>query len=423
LIVWPVLALLLLASAFCSASETALFSLDDAGRERAGPVARKLLGNAQALLISLLLVNLLVNVLVFATASGLVRHDSESHGIESPGIESSGSEHFEAIATGFLALLAVLVLGEILPKALALRAPAAVSRLVAPPVSLLVAALAPVRRIVRFLLEIATRVLGHAAREEPRITAETLAEVLGQSAEVGLLAASEADLLAEVVELEGIRVREIMTPRVDMLSLDLQAEEDDNIQIMARALARRLTWLPVVRGHADQVSGCVRMRDILSQPERPLIELVRPALFVPEVAGVLDLLKLLRDKQATEAVVVDEWGGTAGTVTVEDVFEEIVGDLRVEGEVGERAVLPLEDGRFRVSGGLSIRDWNERFNLEVVPEGFETVGGFVTALLGRIPRAGDRVRHGDLVWQVREVRGRRVRSVDMYLDPGREESG
>jgi CBS domain containing-hemolysin-like protein len=422
LIVWPVLALLLLASAFCSASETALFSLDDAGRERAGPAARRLLGNAQALLISLLLVNLLVNVLVFATASGLVRHDSESGGIESPGIESLGSEHFGAIATGFLALLAVLVFGEILPKALALRAPAAVARLVAPPVSLLVAALAPVRRIVRFLLEIATRILGEATREEPRITAETLAEVLGQSAEVGLLAASEADLLAEVVELEGIRVREIMTPRVDMLSLDLQAEEDDNIQIMARALARRLTWLPVVRGHADQVSGCVRMRDILSQPERPLIELVRPALFVPEVAGVLDLLKLLRDKQATEAVVVDEWGGTAGTVTVEDVFEEIVGDLRVEGEVGERAVLPLGDGRFRVSGGLSIRDWNERFNLEVVPEGFETVGGFVTALLGRIPRAGDRVRHGDLVWQVREVRGRRVRSVDMYLDPGREES-
>jgi CBS domain containing-hemolysin-like protein len=191
---------------------------------------------------------------------------------------------------------------------------------------------------------------------------------------------------------------------------------------MARALARRLTWLPVVRGHADQVAGCVRLRDILSQPDRPLAELVRPVLFVPEVAGVLDLLKLLRDRHATEAVVVDEWGGTAGKVTIEDVFEEIVGNLRVEGEVGERAVLPLGEGRFRVSGSLSMRDWNERFNLEVVPEGFETVGGFVTALLGRIPRAGDRVRHGDLVWQVREVRGRRVTSADMYLDPGREES-
>ena len=405
MIVWPVLALLLLASAFCSASETALFSLDDAGRERAGPAAKRLLENAQALLISLLFANLLVNVLVFATASGFARHEGD---------------RYEAVAAGFLALIAVLVLGEILPKALALRSPESVARLVAPTLSLAVAVLAPVRRIVRFLLEIARRVLGDAAREEPRITAETLAEVLGQSAEVGLIAASEADLLAEVVELEGIRVREIMMPRVDMMSLDLLAEEDDNIQLMARALARRRTWLPVVRGHADQVAGCVRMRDILSQPDRPLVELVRPVLFVPEVAGVLDLLKLLRDKHATEAVVVDEWGGTAGTVTVEDVFEEIVGDLRVEGEVGERAVLPLGEGRFRVSGSLSMRDWNERFNLEVVPEGYETVGGFVTALLGRIPRAGDRVRHGDLVWQVREVRGRRVTSADMYLETERE---
>jgi putative hemolysin len=401
LILWPVLVLLLLASAFCSASETALFSLDAAGRERAGPAARKLLGNAQALLISLLLANLFVNVLVFAAASVLARREGEG---------------IEVLATGFLALLAVLVVGEILPKSIALRAPVGVARAVGPVLTLFVGALAPVRRVVRTLLEFATRALGEAARDETRITAETLAEVLGQSAEVGLLEASEADLLAEVVELEGIRVREIMTPRVDMLSLDLAADEDDNIQIMARALARRVTWMPVVRGHADQVAGCVRMRDILSQPERPLPELVRPVCFVPEVAGVLDLLKLLREKHATEAVVVDEWGGTAGVVTIENVFEEIVGDLRVEGEAPERGVVAIGDGRFRVSGSLSIRDWNERFNYEVVPEGFETVGGFVTALLGRIPRAGDRVRHGDLVWQVREVRGRRVTSADMSLD-------
>jgi CBS domain containing-hemolysin-like protein len=265
-------------------------------------------------------------------------------------------------------------------------------------------------------------VLGEASRDEPRITAETLAEVLGQSADVGMLAASEADLLAEVVELEGIRVREIMKPRVDMLALDLARSEDDNIQIMARALARRLTWLPVIRGHADQVQGCVRMRDLLSQPDRPLAELVQPALFVPEVAGVLDLLKLLRDRHATEAVVVDEWGGTAGAVTIEDVFEEIVGELRVEDEPDEPLVVPLGTGRFRVSGSLSIRDWNQRFNFEIVPEGFETVGGLVTALLGRIPHTGDRVRQGDLVWVVREVRGRRVRTAEMSLDPNPEAS-
>ncbi|MFN0007060.1 MAG: hemolysin family protein [Planctomycetota bacterium] len=401
MIVWILLAVLLAGSAFCSASETALFSLDEPARRRAGAATQRLFTNAQALLITLLLSNLLMSLSFFATASILARAGGE-----------------RALAVGVGALLAVLILGEILPKTLALRAPVAVSRLVAPTLVVLVAVLRPPRRIVRVLVDAAMRVLGDFAKEERRITAETLAEVLGQSAEVGMLAASEADLLAEVVELEGIRVREIMEPRVDMLSLDLTASEDDNIQIMARALAKRLTWLPVVRGAADQVAGCVRMRDILSQPERRLEELVRPALFVPEVAGVLDLLKLLRDKHATEAVVVDEWGGTAGVVTIENVFEEIVGDLRVEGEEGERLVEALGEGRFRVSGSLSIRDWNERFNLEVVPEGFETVGGLITALLGRIPHAGDRVRQGDLVWQVREVRGRRVRSADMYLEPG-----
>lgn len=402
MILWILLSVLLAGSAFCSASETALFSLDEPGRQRAGAATQRLFTNAQALLITLLLSNLLLNVSVFATASIWAHAD--------------GGEH--AIAVGVAALLGVLILGEILPKTLALRAPVAVSRVVAPALVVLVAVLGPPRRVVRTLVEAAMRVLGDFAKEEPRITAETLAEVLGQSAEVGMLAASEADLLAEVVELEGIRVREIMEPRVDMLSLDLTASEDDNIQIMARALAKRLTWLPVVRGQADQVAGCVRMRDILSQPERRLAELVRPALFVPEVAGVLDLLRLLRDRHATEAVVVDEWGGTAGVVTIENVFEEIVGDLRVEGEERERLVEALGEGRFRVSGSLSIRDWNERFNLEVVPEGFETVGGLITALLGRIPHAGDRVRQGDLVWQVREVRGRRVRSADMYLEPG-----
>ena len=402
MIVWGVLGLLLAASAFCSASETALFSLDEAGRARAGAATQRLFANAQALLITLLLSNLLLNVSIFATASIAARAMGDA----------------PTIAVGIGALLGVVVLADLLPKTLALRAPVAVSRAVSPPLVALVALLAPPRRVVRALVEAAMRVLGEAAREEPRITSETLAEVLGQSADVGMLAASEADLLAEVVELEGIRVREIMKPRVDMLAIDLAASEDDNIQIMARALARRLTWLPVVRAHADQVVGCVRLRDVLAQPERSLQDLVRPTLFVPEVAGVLDLLKLLRDRHATEAVVVDEWGGTAGVVTIEDVFEEIVGDLRVEGEEHEPLVEPLGEGRFRVAGSLSIRDWNERFSLEVVPEGFETVGGLITALLGRIPHAGDRVRQGDLVWQVREVRGRRVRSADMFLESG-----
>lgn len=397
---WPALALLLCASAFASGSETALFALTLEQRERAGERVLRLLRDPQALLVTLLLCNLAVNILFFAVVSGLVPR----------------GEPYEELGWGALALFAVVFLGEIVPKALALHLALPVARLCALPVETLVLGGRPLGRAVQFVLRLVLRALGDVAREEPPITADSLGEVLEQSASHGLIGVGEADLLAEVVELEGLRVGEIMTPRVDLLTLDLEASEDDNLQIVARALARRQTWLAAIRGQPDDLVGIVRLRDLLREDDRPLAEIVRPALFVPEVASVLGLLKQLRERKGTEAIVIDEYGGTAGAVTIEAVFEEIVGDLRVEGEAQEAPVEALGDGRFRVSGSLSIRDWNEQFGCHVVPEGFETVGGFVTALLGRIPRAGDRVRAHGLVTQVREVRGRRVTSVDMYIE-------
>ena len=108
-------------------------------------------------------------------------------------------------------------------------------------------------------------------------------------------------------------------------------------------------------------------------------------------------------------------GDRGGSVTIEDVFEELVGELRTEGERRTPAAVPLGEGRFRVAGGLSIRDWNDSFGTRVVPTEFETVGGFVAALLGRIPRAGDVARYGELSMAVHEVRGRRVVSVDLEV--------
>ncbi|MEO6709453.1 MAG: transporter associated domain-containing protein, partial [Planctomycetota bacterium] len=112
-----------------------------------------------------------------------------------------------------------------------------------------------------------------------------------------------------------------------------------------------------------------------------------------------------------------EWGGTAGLVTIEDVFESIVGDLRVEGEREERPIEALPDGGFRVAGWLSIRDWNELFGHRVVATEFATVAGFVTVLLGRIPRAGDEARSGPFLFRVHSVRGRRIEVLDIFLSP------
>lgn len=399
---WLFLGLLLVLSGFFSASETALFSLTAEDREAAQPRVRRLLAAPRELLLSILLSNLVVNLLFFSSASRVLS-------------EVAGQGALVTFATP---LLSILLVGEILPKTLALRMPGPLSDLASVPLTFVVAVLAPVRLVVGGVIDVAHKALGEASQPERGITTEALAEVLERSAHEGVLEPGEAGLLAEIVELESLRVREIMTPRVDMLAIDLAGTDAERATTIREATGRRLGWLPVIRESADRVEGFVKLRDLLKDTERPLEQIVMPVKFVPEVASVLSALSSLRDDRAGEAIVVDEWGGTAGIVSLEDIFEELVGELRVEGEALEKLVVPLGEGRFRVSGGISIREWNEEFGAEVVPTEFETVAGFVIALLGRIPRAGDRVVVGGLVMEVHEVRGRRILTVDMYVEEG-----
>jgi putative hemolysin len=232
---------------------------------------------------------------------------------------------------------------------------------------------------------------------------------------------TEASILAGLIELDEVRVRELMTPRVDMLLLDVDGAE--RADIAARALATKTRWIVVVDGAPDQIVGRVRLRDLLAAPDKPLRELLEPVVYVPEVASATHALQWLRERHVAEAVVVDEWGGTAGRITLEQIFEEVLGDLRVEGESTAVAVVPRGEGHFEVDGSLSIREWNEYFGHRVVPREFQTLAGFVTALLGRIPRTGDVVRSGRLAFVVREVRRRRVARVEVFVDTARAEEG
>lgn len=392
---------LLAGSAFFSASEAALFGLTPVERKSSSRSVRELLAEPRGLLATILLGNLVVSTLYFAFASRLVH------------VEGGWQEALYALAV----LVALLLLGEILPKILALRARRGVAGLAAPLLRVLVLVLDPLTRPLLLGLELVHRLLSRWIRPEGGITSDVLARVLERGAAEGALHEREADLLSGILELEDIRVREIMVPRVDALFLDVSGE--DRAEVTRTALARRLTWLPVIDGEPDRVEGRVNLRELVRHPERSIRSLLVPVKFVPEVASALDLVRSLRVDQASEAVVVDEYGGTAGVVTAEHAFEEIFGDLRAEGEEPSPTVVGLGDGRFRVGGDLSIREWNEAFGLDVVPREFETVGGFVTALLGRIPRAGDRVRVGLLELEVHEVRRRRVLTVDLgVLAPG-----
>ncbi|MCC6405948.1 MAG: HlyC/CorC family transporter [Planctomycetes bacterium] len=402
-----VLVLLLACSAIASASETALFSLSDKDRRKAGERVEALMRDPRALLIAILFTNLLVNVMFFAFASNV----------------DVGEEGWKELVRDLVTVFAVLTIGEVLPKTLALRARIPLARVAAVPFGALTAALRPLIRLVAWAIEVAYRALGEAGREEAGIRSEDLEKALEKSVERGLLHDSEAEILSGIVGLQNVRVREIMTPRVDMLFLDLNAA--DRRSIVEKALERKEPWILVVDEHPDKVLGRVRLRDLVKDPGRPLEEILTPVRFVPEVASALAALHDLRDSHVAQAVAVDEWGGTAGLVTLENIMEEVVGDLRVEGETPERAVVPLGPGHFRVVGDLPIREWNEHFGRRVVATEFETVAGLVGALLGRIPRVGDEVRSGGLVLAVHKIQRRRITEVDIRVDaaaPAREEA-
>jgi len=394
-VIWVVIGLLAVLSATFSGSETALFKLDEGQRKSASPVVAKLLDEPRALLVSILLANLVVNLLFFSITPRAIE-------------QSTGAG---AVTAGFVALVMLLVCGEIVPKALALRAPVGVAKATSVPIAVTVKALGPVRTFVQATLELARTFIGENERVERGVTPEVLEEVLQHSRNEGVLGAKDVDLLGEIVELEHLRVREAMTPRVDLLMYDLDAEDPaaERARVLDEARRNRITWVPVMRGHADDIAGSLGVRDLLVHADRPPESLVMPVKFVPEVARLLALLSSFHLDRVSEAIVVDEWGGTAGVVTLEDVFEELVGDMRVEGEEKAEEVVGVGEGQYRVSGSLSVRDWNENFGLDVVPAAFETVGGFVTATLGRLPRAGDKVDFGaGLTGVVDEVRGHRV---------------
>ena len=219
------------------------------------------------------------------------------------------------------------------------------------------------------------------------------------------------------MELEHLRVREAMTPRVDLVMFDLDEEdlEVERGRVLQESRRERVTWMIAVHGSADNIAGSIQVRDLLVKGDRSPASMVMPVKFVPEVARLVSLLSSLHDDRVSEAVVIDEWGGTAGVVTLEQVFEELVGEIRVEDEDVPETVTPLGEGRYRVSGSLSVRDWNETLGVSIFPGAFETVGGLVTASLGRLPKAGDTVElGGGLVAEIDQVRGRRVFTVTLW---------
>ncbi len=396
---------LLALSFFFSSSESALFALTRLDREslksRGGPggvAALALLADPRGLLATVLFGNLLVNISFFSISTVLGLEVNRHYG--------AGA----ALAWGLAALVAIILIGEIAAKFLALSSPVRMARTLALPLQSFHGAIAPIRAL---LVSLMRRFEGRAAAAPPHLQAEELSDLIALAGREGVIGEHERRLVQEAVDLAELRVSHIMTPRVDMAAVEASWPASRLVLMAADTGHGRF---PVYRGSLDEILGVADVFDALREPSRPLGELARPAKFVHEQQEATALLAELQAEGADFAIVSDEFGGTAGLVTREDVVEEVVGDIRSPQERHRPPpIQKLSETRYLLAGDLSAEPWAEAIGIDPDDLGVDRLGGLVAVLLGRIPREGDTVRRGDLAFTVRRMRRRRVTEVLLVL--------
>lgn len=403
-----VLALLLLpllaASAFFSGSETVLFGLGENERlqlrrrgDLGGRAVDRLLSEPRMLLITVLLGNMTINTLYMVISSELAT--------------AEGLGWTAALLLGPGALLGLIIFGEIIPKVAASTTRMRLAPVVAPPLLVLHRIIGPLRVVIEGVIVAPLARLTAPAESPPTLTAEELAALLAVSGQMGVIDNDEQRLLRQVVRLRRLRVRDVMTPRTRMETIESTASRAEVIAITRRV---RLTRLPVHRGDLDEIVGLLPVKSYLldSRGARAPVEehLERP-LYVPDIATLEQLLELFRARGAELAIVVDERGGTSGIVAAEDVVEELVGDI-VSPE--EHAVAPPQrvgGGRWLVDGDMSVHEWGDIFGESLVSPHVATVAGLVLEHLGRLPCTGDTIELGNVILEVLEMEGHRVSRV------------
>jgi putative hemolysin len=345
-------------------------------------------------------------------------------------LESFGVGWLESIShvlAIFLVTLAIsyltLVFGELAPKRLGMHRAESVAKAVAGPIMLLQKVSAPVIWVLSHSTNAAARLLGvRPGAVRPGVTEEEIKLLV---TEQGTLLEDEKRMIHEIFELGDMVAKEVMVPRVDMLMLEDTLPLQEAIEIFGTSGYSRL---PVYHEDADSIVGIVMLKDLVGPAsqgllERPVAGYVRPAVFVPETKPIL---AMLRDMQAAHnhlAVVVDEYGGTAGLVTIEDIVEEIIGEIADEFDRERRYVTVLGPDEWVVDGLLSVHEANETLGLDLPEsEEYETVAGWVLAELGRIPVGGELIEHHELRVRVDVVRRRRIARLRITREASAESS-
>lgn len=257
------------------------------------------------------------------------------------------------------------------------------------------------------------------------VTEEEIRTLVDAGEEEGVIEEDEKEMIYSIFELGDTIAREVMVPRIDIVAVDVETPLEEVVRVILEAGHSRI---PVYEGTVDSILGLIYAKDLLVylQPDRPrpsLREILRPAYFVPETKKVDDLLREMQQQRIHMAIVVDEYGGTAGLVTVEDILEEIVGEIRDEYDLEEPSCERVGEGEYVLDARMNLYDVNELLETDLPTEPADTLGGLIYDVLGRVPVPGDRLQVGKWQMEVLTVSGRRIGKVRMTREKGVEDEG
>lgn len=405
---------LFLLSAFFSGSEVALFSLNRRtlksnlkGNSVTGRYLQLLLEHPRRLLVTILIGNTVVNVAASILGVTLALEAAELY---------DWPRDIVLTIQIILITVFIIIFGELIPKVWANKNPLRVARLVSLPLYWINILLYPVAETLTEIIKSGVSRMSFD-KSKSAISPEELTELADLSHERGAIIEEEHGLISSIVSFRTVAVHEVMTPRVDMIALSSDTGFDELLQTISQTGHSRL---PLYRNGLDDIIGIVYAKDLLPYIQNPDLrrqfspeKIARKALFIPRTKLVSTLMQELQEKKMHISIVVDEYGGTAGLITLEDMIEEIIGEIRDEYDKEENPVNKVDERSFMVLGKLSIDDLNELLNTNIKPENedFETVAGMVLNHAGHIPKEGYSFELENHRFTVKEVLKKRIMKV------------
>ena len=406
---WLILILLILVcgSAFFSASETALTSLNkiklrnmvEENVKNADKI-QKLIDDPNRLLSSILIGNNLVNNAAAALTTMIA-------------VSLLGGQSGVGAATMVITII-ILIFGEITPKTLASQNAEKVSLAVANIISAIVFISTPVVKVMNLITNVLIKILGGNSTEKtPTITEAELKTMVNVSHEEGVLEVDERRMINNVFDFGDLKAKDVMTPRTDMICVEDNITYDEIVSIFKE---ERFSRLPVYHESVDNIVGILYVKDIIFIDEQHfrIIDYMREPFFTYESKPISELFSEMRGNRIRAAVILDEYGGTSGLVTLEDLVEEIVGDIADEYDEQGEEIEVIKEDEFIVDGSTRLEDVNEMIGLHLESEDFDTIGGYVIGILGSFPDGGEEVETDNIKIVVEEVDKNRIEKLRIY---------